>query len=194
MEKKKFIALDFGGVLGYQDYSNVTDYEHHLINAYLNRNYLHNYASLLGISEQEILNEAECIMKEIYPKIHRVPAESYVALQLILDMGLIPSIWTNNISQFDYVLDRLGMYKYIDEKYICNSIFMEGDKPDLIFYKNSLQRIQAEPSEVLFFDDSVKNVNGAVKAGIDSVCYNLNSTQGKNLAQTIKTLTMRGGK
>ena len=44
-------------------------------------------------------------------------------------------------------------------------------KPSVEFYKSIMADIGADPSEMIFIDDSKKNVEGALAAGLPAVHY-----------------------
>jgi putative hydrolase of the HAD superfamily len=49
---------------------------------------------------------------------------------------------------------------------------MKALKPSDAFYKRVLEQIDRPAEELLFIDDSQKNVEGAIAAGLPSVYYN----------------------
>lgn len=179
-EQIKTVAFDLGNVLAWQDLSVLDIRQRALLKAYLNRFNMERVtleASKANESNPEkFLKEAEASIDDIYPKIHFINEDSLKTLAMVKDMDLVPSIWTNNIWAIYKWFEKIGLYDYVDPKYICNSIAMgqgNADKPNPMFYKLALQQIRNEAKEVLFIDDTVSNVEAAINYGIPSIKYDL---------------------
>ncbi len=180
-DKIKTVAFDLGNVLATRDYSKLNEQELALLKAYLNRfdqKRVLLEAKKVGINNPDIfLEEAKKQMHIIYPKIHVMHEEGIKAVQNVKNKGLTPSIWTNNIWEINNWFSIIGLYDLISPEYICNSIAMGNgsyDKPHLQFFKLALQQIKCNPQEVLFIDDSKKNVDAGLASGIPSIQYDLN--------------------
>lgn len=163
MDKISTVAFDLGGVLAYQDFSLLTEEEKYLFNVYMHRN---------SIVDKELIKYAQIRMQNIYLKLHKLRKDSIPTLESLLDRNIRMSIWTNNIPEINAWFEEVGLYKYIDIRNVVNSYFLGSDKPSLIFYKSALEIIKAYPRGVLFLDDSLKNVTGALSLGINAKQFN----------------------
>jgi FMN phosphatase YigB (HAD superfamily) len=102
------------------------------------------------------------------------------AIKLVKDMGLTPSIWSNNIRAINKWFDSIGLYDYINPNDICNSIELgQGnyDKPHPNFYLLALKRINKSPNETLFIDDELVNILAGLKCGIPSIQFSLEDSK-----------------
>ena len=174
-EKIKNVAFDLGGVLLFQDRSVLTEEEEFLRKAYMNRNnqeQMQEYYQLFGEEKtKKILKYAEEQMPSIFIKIHKLNDNTLETLETLKNEKITPSIWTNNIKAIDPVLERLGFYDYIRPEYVINSIDFGYLKPSKDFYRYALLKTQQVPREVLFIDDSPKNIEGAKILDIHGMEY-----------------------
>lgn len=153
------VAFDLGGVLTYQDFTLLTEEEKYLFNVYMRRN---------SIVDKELIGYAQTRMQDIYLKLHKLRKDSISTLEFLLDRKIRMSIWTNNIPEINAWFEEVGLYKYIYMRNVINSYYLGSDKPSLMFYRSALEVIKAYPREVLFLDDSLKNVTGALSLGINA--------------------------
>jgi epoxide hydrolase-like predicted phosphatase len=73
-------------------------------------------------------------------------------------------------SQAD-IIRKLGYYELFDPVVLSCDIKVE--KPNEEAYKILLERLCLRPSECLFIDDQIKNVEAAQKLGIESIEYRI---------------------
>lgn len=76
-----------------------------------------------------------------------------------------------------YMKTRLGFEGVFDVR--CYSYEVGAAKPDPGFFSEAVSRIGAEPSTILFIDDSERNVEGARSAGLNAERWDL--TQGHHV-------------
>ena len=176
----KTVAFDLGGVLATQDYSKLDTRETALVKAHLNRfnkDRVLLEASKGGSSDpDDFLREAAASIDVLWPKIHLMSDEGIAAIQTVKDMGLSPSIWTNNIWAIFKWFESIGLYDYVNPEYICNSIAMgQGnfDKPNPNFYGLALEQLKNDVADVLFFDDTLENVAAGLGYGIPSLHFDM---------------------
>ena len=191
-KKIKTVAFDLGNVLATQDISHLDVRELALLKAYLNRFNLERVskeALKAGSNNPSLfLKEAEASIDTIYPKIHLMSDEGFKALQMVREMGLQPSIWTNNIWAIYRWFESIGLYDYVNPQHICNSIAMgygNLNKPDIKFYKLALEQLKKDAKEVLFIDDAIENVAAGLGYGIPSMYFSLSDKRmdNKNLSE-----------
>lgn len=175
--KVETVAFDLGGVLAYQDLSLLTDEELLLFKVYMNRN---------SIADKELVEYAKRKMPEIYLKIHKLSEEALTTLEMLRDSGVRSSIWTNNIGEIDNWLEQVGLYRLIRREDIINSFYIGSDKPSIEFYQKALFLLKNSPQEVLFLDDSLENIIGAKKCGIDGRLYKTSDSLEKIVETGIK--------
>ncbi len=68
-----------------------------------------------------------------------------------------------------YLIERTDLKNYIDEFFI--SAHLGVKKPDLAFFHQIIDKLGVNPSEILYWDDDEKNVEGARGLGIQSNVY-----------------------
>ena len=68
-----------------------------------------------------------------------------------------------------YLLDTVGLKEYFDDYF--SSCDIGYDKTDPKFYEYILNELNLNSSEVLFFDDSLANIQTALSFGIESYLY-----------------------
>ena len=78
-------------------------------------------------------------------------------------LGVISDTWPS-VERF---LKHNGMDGYFDTKTF--SCFLGTFKPDERMYRHALQQMGLPPEQTVFVDDSVVNLDGAVKCGIQAV-------------------------
>ncbi|MDD2435663.1 MAG: HAD-IA family hydrolase [Bacilli bacterium] len=77
-------------------------------------------------------------------------------------------IATNHVSMVkDYITKHFDFY---DEVFISADI--NKIKPNSDFYEHILNKMNIETSELLFLDDSIENIDGAIKLGINTIKVN----------------------
>ena len=68
-----------------------------------------------------------------------------------------------------YVWDELRLSRDFDD--IIYSAALGAKKPDAAYFARATAKLDVEPAEILFFDDSVANVEAAAAAGWDAHLY-----------------------
>lgn len=159
----KTVAFDLGGVLAYQDLDLLTEEELMLFRVYMNRN---------DILDKELIDYAHKRMIEIYLKIYKLTSEAILTFEMLNDLKIRLSIWTNNIQEIDNWFEEVHLYQYIKRENIINSFYIGVDKPNLAFYLRALELLGDMPQEILFLDDHLENVEGAKMLEINSKIYN----------------------
>lgn len=175
--KIEVVAFDLGGVLAYRDLSSLTEEELILLKTYLHRR---------NIQDRDLLEQARRRIDEIYLKIHRLNAGAVPTLEMLKDLKIRPSIWTNNIREIDNWFEEIGLYKYIRREDIVNSFDIGSDKPDLEFYRRALELLSNKPNDVLFFDDDKRNIEGARLCNIDGIEYDMSQDLEKTVEEEIR--------
>ena len=92
--------------------------------------------------------------------------------------GLATGIITNNIAEFGtHWKAMIPVDELFDD--IVDSSAVGIRKPDAAIYALACERLGVEPANALFIDDYQGNVDGAVAAGLRSVCcgYTVESTE-----------------
>lgn len=67
------------------------------------------------------------------------------------------------------ILDKNNLYCLFDKIYISSEIKLA--KPSLDFFNYVLKKENINPSDVIFIDDNLKNVNAAKEIGIESLVF-----------------------
>lgn len=76
------------------------------------------------------------------------------------------AITTNHVSYIrNFIGEAFGL-DYLDDVLISAEI--HKIKPNADFYEHILNRFKISPNELLFLDDNIENVDGAIKLGINS--------------------------
>lgn len=112
-------------------------------------------------------------MSDIYLKIHKLSKYTIPTLDMLKQERIGVSIWTNNNPYIVPWLHNSGLLEYLPEHLFINSFYLGYDKPDSEFYLACLNILEVLPSNVLFLDDSLKNVVGARNRGIDTILYDM---------------------
>ena len=91
-------------------------------------------------------------------------------------IGIISNAW----GDLHKMLDRWGITDAFD------IVVGSGDegilKPEPRIYQNALERLSVKPSEAIFVDDFIENIDGARKLGVNAILF-------KNRDQTLLELT-----
>lgn len=116
--------------------------------------------------------------------------ETWVATPYTIDIELVEAIKfrirsaklvlvTNATNQLTNDLHSTGLLEFLDV--VINSSDIGYAKPDKRFFENALDTLDLKPQDSLLIDDSLGNVQAAVKMGIEAVHF-------KNKEQTLATL------
>jgi len=77
---------------------------------------------------------------------------------------------TNNSHEWsEYAKHKLGMRKYFDDWVSSSDVHLA--KPRKSIYILAAKRIRTRPSECVFIDNQKKNVDGAIKAGMNAIHF-----------------------
>lgn len=68
-----------------------------------------------------------------------------------------------------HLWDRVALKDHFDG--MIYSAALGVAKPDALFFDRAREKLSADPSEILFFDDVVRNVEGAASAGWNAMHY-----------------------
>lgn len=94
------------------------------------------------------------------------------------------SILTNCPGDFSKKLKNMGVDNLFTEVVNPENSFVR--KPDPKAYEEILNKLEKDPDEVFFIDDSVTNVRAAKKMGIEAVLYKNNQLLFKQLNELKK--------
>lgn len=177
MERIETVAFDLGGVLAYQDFSSLTEEELFLFKTYMNRRKIQN---------RELIEYASGRIADIFLKIHYLTDGAIPTLEMLKEMKIRASIWTNNIGAIDLWFEEINLYHYIAKKDIINSFYIGCDKPNLKFYRKALEELKNMPQSVLFLDDKFQNIVGAQECGIHGRLYASCESLGATVESEIK--------
>lgn len=158
----KTVAFDLGGVLTFQDFSLLTEEELFLFRTYMNRK---------NVQNTELVEYARQKMPEIYLKMYQLNRRAVSTLEMLKEMDIRISIWTNNIDAINNWFEEIGFYRYIKREDIINSFFIGFDKPDLEFYRQAFIILKCIPQSILFLDDNLQNIQSAERCGVNVRLY-----------------------
>lgn len=74
---------------------------------------------------------------------------------------------SNAFPSMDWIFDYLDIRKYFDAIILSSKV--GSSKPDRIIYQKALDALKSKPSETIFIDDKVGNVEGAKTLGITGI-------------------------
>ncbi len=105
---------------------------------------------------------------------HSLDTQVVDVIKGLKKQGILVYLATNQEKyRGEYMRNEMGFGELFDGIFTSAEVGLK--KPDGVFYKHVLAEIKrdcdAEPSEVLFFDDDQQNVDGAKNAGIDAYLY-----------------------
>lgn len=85
------------------------------------------------------------------------------------EIGVKTAILSNDGPSLRAYMEEQDITKHFDQ--ICISGELNLMKPDERIYLYAVQQLGLEPQDVLFFDDRQVNVDGAIRAGLQSELY-----------------------
>ncbi|MBP2352899.1 putative hydrolase of the HAD superfamily [Kribbella aluminosa] len=111
------------------------------------------------------------------------------ALRAVRAAGLGAVVLTNgNTAHQTFKLDRMGLTAEIDE--LITGDDLPATKPDPRAFAYALERVGADPDEVIMVGDSLENdVRGAQAAGIHAVLIDRNDVHTQTDVRRIRSLT-----
>lgn len=83
--------------------------------------------------------------------------------------GFKTAILSNDGSSLLAYLEEHGISPHFDQVFASGEIGVM--KPDTAAYQHVVEHLDVEPSEAIFFDDRQTNVDGAIRAGLQSELY-----------------------
>jgi putative hydrolase of the HAD superfamily len=83
--------------------------------------------------------------------------------------GVNVSILSNDGSSLRGYIDDLGIAHHFHQIFVSGELGMM--KPDQRIYSHVAEQLRLEPHNILFIDDKQSNVDGAIRAGLQSVVY-----------------------
>lgn len=114
-------------------------------------------------------------VEEVYAAVwHRIEVfeESVAVVHRLRAAGYGVHLGTNQEQgRAAYMRASLGYEELFDV--CCYSCELGATKPDRLFFERAVERIGAQPHEVLFVDDSEPNVAGARDAGLPAVHWHV---------------------
>ena len=82
------------------------------------------------------------------------------------------------------ILEENSLYSLFDDMFISSDIHLI--KPDEDYFRYCLERIGAEPSQCIFTDDNIKNIEGARRVGITGIHYKSFSDYKEKLTEILE--------
>lgn len=129
------------------------------------------------LQEYGVDTPVEEIFSQVWCRIE-VSQDSVALVRDLRKQGIGVHLGTNQeLHRAAYMKSQLGYEDLFDVH--CYSYELGAAKPHPEFFNEAVRRIGAEPSEVLFIDDSQGNVEGAQSAGLHSEHWDL--TQGHDV-------------
>lgn len=131
------------------------------------------YLPLLAATLREYgVNEsAEVVYRDVWQRIEPIE-KSFAIVVALRRNGYGVHLGTNQEQRRGaYMRTKLGYDDVFDTS--CYSYDLGFAKPDPAFFVEAARRIGADPSTILFIDDSPKNVEGALAAGLEAVVWDI---------------------
>ena len=99
------------------------------------------------------------------------PMEEVIDLMAEVKRSGTPILLLSNTNElhFEYVLQHFTFVKMFEHHVL--SYVVKSMKPDLPIYQEAVRLAGVRPEECFFVDDIPRNVEGAIKAGLDAVQY-----------------------
>lgn len=102
---------------------------------------------------------------------HNINEELIQYVQKLRQKEILCFLATNNEKyRFQYILDKMGFANSFDKAYA--SAHLGHKKPEISFFSKILKELKdVKKDEILFVDDSIENVKGALEFGIHTELY-----------------------
>lgn len=124
------------------------------------------------LSEYGVTEPVDIFCREVWHRIERIE-ESFAVVEALRRGGYGVHLGTNQEHHpGGYMRTVLGYDDVFDVS--CYSYDLGVAKPDPAFFTEAARRIGSEPSTILFVDDSGRNVEGALVAGLQAVVWDVN--------------------
>lgn len=98
-------------------------------------------------------------------------------LEEIREVGMKTAILSNTIAIYQKNHEQMGINEQNGFDPIIYSWREEMKKPDERFFKLAISKLNAEPSEVIFIDDKLKNIRAANRIGMNGVLFDIEHTE-----------------
>jgi putative hydrolase of the HAD superfamily len=136
------------------------------------------YMPLLAalLLEYDVTTPVDVVFKAVWHRIERVEG-SFEIVAALRRGGYGVHLGTNQEQhRAGYMRTALGYDDLFDTS--CYSYDVGVAKPEPQFFEEAARRIKAEPCEILFIDDSSRNVEGARSAGMQAEQWNFGQGHG----------------
>jgi len=121
--------------------------------------------------EYGVTEPVDVFCRDVWVRIERIE-ESFAVVEALRRNGYGVHLGTNQEHhRGGHMRTVLGYDDVFDIS--CYSYDLGVAKPDPAFFTEAARRIGAEPSTILFVDDSVRNVEGALAAGLQAVVWDV---------------------
>ncbi|HXH80671.1 HAD-IA family hydrolase [Nocardioides sp.] len=121
--------------------------------------------------EYGVTAPVEVVHRDVWHRIERIE-ESFTIVEALRRNGYGVHLGTNQEQhRGSYMRTALGYDDVFDTS--CYSYDLRIAKPDPAFFTEAARRMGAAPSTILFVDDSVRNVQGALVAGLQAVVWDI---------------------
>jgi len=121
--------------------------------------------------EYGVTEPVDVFCRDVWHRIERIE-ESFAVVEALRRNGYGVHLGTNQEHhRGGHMRTVLGYDDVFDIS--CYSYDLGVAKPDPAFFTEAARRIGAEPSTILFVDDSVRNVEGALAAGLQAVVWDV---------------------
>lgn len=180
----KLVAFDLVGVLAYEN-----DYELNEVEGKIERLFGANpsdedftkQALAYAKTKEEVQDRVHHIINNIYG----VRDENIVSKIKEINSSIKVIIATNHVTAIKEWIVKQPFYDSLDGLFI--SAELNCCKPALSFYDKVSQAMKIDPNEILFVDDSPKNIEGAKEYGMKTLLYNKKG----DLFECVKEAIMR---
>lgn len=178
MNNIKGIALDFMGVLGKEKYILLDHIDQKLERKFgvLNNDdkFIEWAIKETGLTVKEIRERTKKIIYQLYEIVEPELPNNLKGYKLALA--------TNHLS---YLTDWLKEINYLNKfDVIFSSAIVKKEKPNKDYFQTLAQSMKLSPNQILFIDDNLINVEGALSVGFNSFQYNREHGSLKTLLQS----------
>lgn len=123
------------------------------------------------LTEYGVTEPVDAVYRAVWHRIERIE-DSFAIIRALRRNGYGVHLGTNQEQhRGGHMRTVLGYDDIFDTS--CYSYDLRVAKPDPAFFTEAARRIGADPSTILLVDDSVRNVEGALAAGLEAVCWDV---------------------
>lgn len=137
-----------------EEFELFTEFHNIIFNNYLDLNF--SSSIIEEITKDTVYNDEKYIF---YDDVFEVIPE----LSKNYKLGLVSDTWPSQ----ERVYRNAGLRKYFST--FVMSAILGVRKPDELMFKTALSELNVKPEEAIFIDDSIKNIQGAQKLGINTL-------------------------